>query len=347
MSDKLELIMKNIHLLLANCEAYGGSKDKVIVSKRSLFDLLQELNYAVSEMMDEYEATTLSRELAERRAEEKRSKIIKEANESAEDVYAASMLYTDRMLIDLCSVIQKANHDLKKEYDSLASKIEDQVNLIHENQSEIREQLQNMTQSRKYIDIIEGYNEKIRKKREEALLEEEEFVEENVIPDFYFDEMEEEDDSLEEEENLYSSSKTENKKAEQLKKRKDLGDGIQLSKANKIDKVNKNNTVQGVKKQGQKVNYSNKKVKPPIKTIASVVDESALTPSPIFDDTPVHVSYEIKVNPWIGATEGGMRSEDLDAEYYQWKEEQGERKRAETEAEKKEKKFLFKRKNKE
>ena len=47
MSEKLEQIMKKIHIHLANCPESPYSREDLIVSKKRIFDLLEELNYAV------------------------------------------------------------------------------------------------------------------------------------------------------------------------------------------------------------------------------------------------------------------------------------------------------------
>ena len=47
MSDKLEQAMKKIHIYLANCKESAYSSEDLIVSKKRIFSLLEELNYAV------------------------------------------------------------------------------------------------------------------------------------------------------------------------------------------------------------------------------------------------------------------------------------------------------------
>ena len=55
MSDKLEQAMKKIHIYLANCKEGVYSSEELIVSKKRIFSLLEELNYAVYDVMEEYE----------------------------------------------------------------------------------------------------------------------------------------------------------------------------------------------------------------------------------------------------------------------------------------------------
>jgi len=64
MPDRIEEILKEIHVMFAKCEAYGNSPDLVIISKSELFELLEKLNEGIDEVLDQYEATTRSRERA-------------------------------------------------------------------------------------------------------------------------------------------------------------------------------------------------------------------------------------------------------------------------------------------
>ena len=166
MAQSIEQVMKEIHLLFSKCKQYHGKEDMIIVPKRGVFDLLEELNYAVSEMMDEYGATQRSRDIALKRFQEQKEKIEKEATRVSEDIYAAAMLYTDRMLLDLKAAVEKAGRDIQKEYEFLASQLESQVALIGEDQQELRNQLTVLEQGQKYKDIIEKYNDRIDRKRE-------------------------------------------------------------------------------------------------------------------------------------------------------------------------------------
>ena len=65
--DKVEHILKNIHLLFSRSQIYDESGQWIIVEKSQFFDLLEELNLAIYEVMDQYEATTQKHELAKRR----------------------------------------------------------------------------------------------------------------------------------------------------------------------------------------------------------------------------------------------------------------------------------------
>ena len=94
MSDKLEQAMKKIHIYLANCKESAYSSEELIVSKKRIFSLLDELNYAVYEVMEEYEVTVAARERGIAQAERQAADIKEEAMHRSEEIHASSLLYT-------------------------------------------------------------------------------------------------------------------------------------------------------------------------------------------------------------------------------------------------------------
>ena len=79
MADKLEQTMKKIHIYLANCQESAYSSEELIVSKKRIFALLEELNYAVYEAMEEYEVTVAARDRGIAQAERQAADIKDEA----------------------------------------------------------------------------------------------------------------------------------------------------------------------------------------------------------------------------------------------------------------------------
>ncbi len=158
MPEKIEEILKAIHVLFSKCDSYNNSPDRIILSKRDMFDLLEKLNYAVVDVMDQYEATTRSKEKARLQMEKAGQDIIADASSKAEDVYAASMLYTDEALNDLYGIIKESREKLNDEYRIMEEKMSYQMQVIAENQKELMMQLNAMAQGKKYLDIIDDYN---------------------------------------------------------------------------------------------------------------------------------------------------------------------------------------------
>ena len=96
--DKTEHILRKIHILLSGSEVYGEDTNRVIVDKKQMQELLARLNAGIYEIMDEYDLTQQSRDAADREARKRGEEIVWDASRKAEDVYAASVLYTDEAL---------------------------------------------------------------------------------------------------------------------------------------------------------------------------------------------------------------------------------------------------------
>ena len=96
--DKIERTLKQIHVMFSEGPIIAGNPDKVVVDKKEVFAILEQLNLAMYEMMDEYEATSQARELAQRRSEKKGEELLSRISKQADDVYAASLIYTDNAL---------------------------------------------------------------------------------------------------------------------------------------------------------------------------------------------------------------------------------------------------------
>jgi len=156
--DKLEHILKEIHVFFSKGDVYMNSPDKVIINKREMFDLLEKLNLCIYEMMDQYEVTVQSRELAQRRSEKKGEAIIDAATKSAEDVYAASFVYTDDALGHINNIVSEASISVQKIFDHMNDSLEKEKERIKTNQFELREQLQDFKDTDKYLRLIDELN---------------------------------------------------------------------------------------------------------------------------------------------------------------------------------------------
>ena len=88
--DKLERVLRDIHVLISRSELYDNTGEKIIVEKKKMFEYLNHLNACIYEMMDEYEVTQQSRDKAEREARKKGDAMIFKAFEHA--VQTANLL---------------------------------------------------------------------------------------------------------------------------------------------------------------------------------------------------------------------------------------------------------------
>ena len=112
--DRTEKVLRGLHVLLSKSEPYGKEPSKVIVDKQEMLDLLSELNKCIYDIMDDYELTKQSRDRAEREFRKKGDEIVWDASRKAEDIYAASVMYTDEALSSVNDVISKDLVDTEK-----------------------------------------------------------------------------------------------------------------------------------------------------------------------------------------------------------------------------------------
>ncbi len=389
--EDLEQIMRRIHVLFAKCEPYGDERENtIIVPKKEVFRLLEQLNYAVIALLDRYEGTAESRErgLAEyRRTGEK---LVEQAQVGADDVYAASLIYTDNMLEELEDVLSEAKESLWGEYARVAEWLDGQARTLVENQEEIKRQLRAMAQGEKYLRLIYRENERLRRLAEQELEDESEDESEDDFEDDTEDDFEDEseddfeddaEDDFEDEseDDLKGSSvddaesnskdnvKSESGNASDSASGNASKDALRENAGKNSPKDSKNAGAHSLKKSPQGSSRSGspkapgskeasdakkssktksgtaksgkKKRRPAVKHPRMSSDLEAEWASegerPVrkvgtalyedvgeaYDPPVKKVSYEIKVNQAY-FDQLGEGAVDLDAEYYQWKEEQ-------------------------
>lgn len=326
--ESLEQIMRRIHVLFAKCEQYGEKTDnKIIVPKKEVFHLLEQLNLAVIAMMDQYEGTTESRERGLADYERSKEKLVEKAQENADDVYAASLIYTDNMLEEIESIVEETKENMWEQYARMAERLDAQAKLLTENQEEIKQQLNAMAQGGKYLRLIERENARIKQRQEE--LDSEEYEED-------FDEQEEEED----EETINEEGEEE---LESKQEQEDSGEidwdnfVVDITEeyddiAGEAKKPNSNSKPKPKTAKSKKSSNSSAKKRVrmlpdleaewesearPIKKVGTALYEDVGQP---YDEPVRKQSYEIKINQAYFDQIGGS-SADLDAEYYLWKAE--------------------------
>ena len=166
--DNIEKVLRSLHVLLSKSEPYGREPSKVIVDKQEMLDLLSELNKCVYGIMDEYELTKQSRDRAEREFKKHGDEIIWDASRKAEDIYAASAMYTDEALSHVQEVIRIANNSIEEIYTEMNRKLEEQEKTCRSNQMELKSQLQNLVDTEKYLKIIEARNKEREKEKDKG-----------------------------------------------------------------------------------------------------------------------------------------------------------------------------------
>lgn len=167
--DKIERILKEIHVLFSKSQTYGPNDSMVVIEKQKVFELLEQLNVAVYEVMDEYEVTSQKHELSERRSQKRGEEIVGRANRHADDIYAASIMYTDDALSRIQNIMEDANKSVQRIFRKMSEELTDEKDQIRQNQSELREQLQDFADTQKYLKLIEENNQQREKELREKI----------------------------------------------------------------------------------------------------------------------------------------------------------------------------------
>lgn len=171
--DKTEQVLRDIHILFSNSECYEKDASRVIVGKREMLELLNRLNVCMYEMMDEYELNQQGREQREREARKVGQEIVKDASRKAEDVYAASVIYTDDALYRVQNIMQAATDSVREVYEKMQEDLAKEKEIVHRDQSELKGHLQNLVDTEKYLKIIEDSNKEIEKEKAKERKEQE------------------------------------------------------------------------------------------------------------------------------------------------------------------------------
>lgn len=169
--DKIERTLKQIHVMFSEGPIIAGNPDKVVVDKKEVFAILEQLNLAMYEMMDEYEATSQARELAQRRSEKKGEELLSRISKQADDVYAASLIYTDNALNQVQKLMEEAMSASQSALRRLNAEMERERKRVKGDQRELQAQLRDFKESNKYLNIIDRYNKERQKKEKEKQIQ--------------------------------------------------------------------------------------------------------------------------------------------------------------------------------
>ncbi len=165
-AERTEEVLRDIHVLFSKAQPVEGSKKRVIVDKDRMMELLKKLNDCMYDMMDEHELTAQSREKASREFRKQGDDIIFDARKNAEDVYAASIIYSDQALSEICDIITKAQENMESLHADTIRKIKEKRQQVKDNQYELKSQLQDFIDTQKYTHIIEEENIRRAKEKE-------------------------------------------------------------------------------------------------------------------------------------------------------------------------------------
>ena len=160
MSDKLEQAMKKIHIYLANCKESAYSSEDLIVSKKRMFSLLEDLNYAVYDAMEEYEVTVAARDRGIAQAERMATDIKNDALLRADEIHASSLLYTQEAVSDMKRTLEFMHKSIRTEYERMLANFEERLSYLEQDSMEIFSQLETKADAKIYLRMIEDIKAK-------------------------------------------------------------------------------------------------------------------------------------------------------------------------------------------
>ncbi len=165
--DKVERVLKEMHVMFSKSLEAGGMPDKMIVDRAEFMNLLDRLTQGIYELMEQYELTQQSRMAAERNFRRSADEIIEQANASAEDVYAASVLYTADAIGKIRALMDQTNDAMNELFIQFRRELRDQKDTLRANESELQAQLADLSDTRKYLSVLRDINrEQERKNRD-------------------------------------------------------------------------------------------------------------------------------------------------------------------------------------
>ena len=164
--EKTERVLRDIHVLFSKAEPFEGSAINVVVNKNDVMELLKELNSCMYDMMDEYELTSRSQAKAKREMKKEGDDIIFESTRKAEDIYAASVMYTDNTLNQIQDIMKEAIEKFDKIYDETKDKVDKEVREVKKNQSDLKASLSDLIDTQKYLHLIEDENRRLAKEKD-------------------------------------------------------------------------------------------------------------------------------------------------------------------------------------
>ena len=165
--DNTEKVLRQLHLLFAKAESYPGNDRYIVVEAWKAQKILNDLSNCMNELLEEYELTVEDRQAAERQAKKEGKEIIEEAKLRADDVYAASVLYSNEAMTELWNTIHASSQAMEEIYSDIERRLKVQERTIRKNQSELKAHLREMEDTDKYMRLVDEENRRIEAERRE------------------------------------------------------------------------------------------------------------------------------------------------------------------------------------
>lgn len=164
--DRTEDVLKSIHMLLSKAEFVEGSRKRIVIDKNRMMTLLGDLNDCIYALMDEYELTAESKERALMEFNKKSDELVYDAKKSAEDIYAASIMYTEHALNEVSDIIDRTREGMERFHAQMNEELDANKQTLRDNQIDLKNKLNGLIDSQKYLRLVERENDRLRREAE-------------------------------------------------------------------------------------------------------------------------------------------------------------------------------------
>ncbi|MBQ7677412.1 MAG: hypothetical protein IJT32_04185 [Lachnospiraceae bacterium] len=165
--DRTEKALRKMHILFSKAPSFDASGQKIVVDKSTVIDELRELKQCMYDMMGEYELTVQSRQKADLKIRRENEQRIYEANKRAEDIYAASIMYTERSLTELQDVMRLIRDNMELMYSDFEERMKNELQQVKTNELELKSQLEGLMDNEMYTRLIDEANRKREKEKQQ------------------------------------------------------------------------------------------------------------------------------------------------------------------------------------
>ncbi len=163
--EKAEIAIQDIREHLANCRQSPVDPNLILADRRDFANHIDRVEKVLQEVLDEYESILEQRGELERAARRESDQIISSAESRADDVYAASIVYTDNMIGTLQTIIDDTNDSLNGVIRRFRKEMRRQKDLLKKNEIELQAELLQLKDNKKYLQLLEEINAEREEKR--------------------------------------------------------------------------------------------------------------------------------------------------------------------------------------
>lgn len=150
----VEKLLRDVHVLIGDGAPVAGEPDKVIIEKQELFNKFEEISSCIYELMDQYQVTQVSRDKAKAKQRKECEQIIEHATTKANDVYSASIMYTDEAISRLTRVMDEMKTGMAEAVRQAEYAVDEQIIQVRSNKKELQDQLYEMRDANMYLNLV-------------------------------------------------------------------------------------------------------------------------------------------------------------------------------------------------